>query len=124
MSAHGVDRQATRKRGIMGWTKIAFFFGGVAAAGALKIASGSSSLRKAAVNGVAMAMEVNDSIQSATQDLMDEADDVRAEAERQRKIDAAVAERLAALEEGIREEVTAQVDGKPAPKKTAAKSKK
>ena len=108
----------------MGWSKIALFVGGIVAAGAMKAASSSASLRKMAVESVAKAMEVNESIQSATQSIMDEAEDVRAEAARQHKIDVAVAERMAALEEGIREEVTAEVDGKPAPKKVASKSKK
>lgn len=105
----------------MGWTKLGFFAGGVAAAAALKVMSGVPSVRKAAVNCVATALEINDGVQKATQDIMDEAEDVRAEAERQRKIDAAVAERLAALEEGIRDEVVAEVDGTKAKKTSRSK---
>lgn len=108
----------------MGWTKALFFVGGMAAAGIAKIATSSKAFRNAAVAVTAKALDANDAIQEATQSLMDEADDVRAEAERQRKIDAAVAERLAKVEEGIREEVEAEVDGKPAKKSTSRSSSK
>ena len=49
-------------------------------------------------------------VQSVAQDIVDEASDINAEARRQARIDAAVRERLAALEEGIRAEVTAEID--------------
>ncbi len=107
----------------MGWTRALFFAGGMVAAGALKLASQSKTLRKAAVNATAIALDANDAIQEATQNLMDDADDLRAEAERQRKIDAAVAERMAEIEEGVREEVVAEVDGKPAKKPAARQSR-
>ncbi|MBQ9020766.1 MAG: hypothetical protein IJ113_01955 [Eggerthellaceae bacterium] len=107
----------------MGWTKALFFVGGMAAAGLAKIASNSKTIRSAAVNATAVVLDANDAIQEATQSLMDDADDVRAEAERQRKIDAAVAERIAKIEEGIREEVIAEVDGKPAKKTTSRSSR-
>lgn len=110
----------------MGWSKALFFAGGVVAAGAVKLASQSKTVRKVAVNATAMVLDANDAIQEATQNIMDEADDVRAEAERQRKIDAAVKERLASVEDELRSEVEAQVDGKDAkaPAKASARSKK
>ena len=104
----------------MGWTKIGLFAGGVLAGGIVKLVTETPFARKLAVDSVAKALEINDGVQKITQDIMDEADDVRAEAARQRKIDLAVAERMAALEEGIREEVVAEVDGKP---KRASRSK-
>ena len=107
----------------MGWSKALIFVGGMATAGLAKLATGSKAVRGAAVQVTAKALDARDAIQEATQNVKDEADDVRAEADRQRKIDAAVAERLATLEEGIREEVTAEVDGKPV-KKASARSKK
>ena len=45
---------------------------------------------------------------------MDDANDVAAEARRQAKIDAAVADRLSALEADIRAEVTAKIDAEGA----------
>ncbi len=107
----------------MGWTKALFFAGGVVAAGLAKLASSSKTVRSAAVTATAKVLDANDAIQEATQNIMDDADDVRAEAERQRKIDAAVAERMAKLEEGIRDEVIAEIDGKPV-KKTSSRAKK
>ncbi len=92
------------------WSKAAWFAGGIVAAGALKVASQNATVREAAVNGVAKCLAVNDSIQSATQSIMDDADDLRAEAKRKARIDAAVAERMAQLEVGIREEVESAID--------------
>ena len=96
--------------GWISWTKAAWFAGGIAAAGAATLASKSPSVHKAAVNVVAKGLAVNDCIQNATQTIMDDADDLRAEAKRKAKIDAAVAEHLAAIENDIREEVEASVD--------------
>ena len=104
------------------WTKALLFAGGAAAAGLLNLASKSQKVRSAAVSVTAKALDVNDAIQAGTQSIMDEADDVRAEAERQRKIDSLVAERMAQLEEGIRQEAADEVDGKSA-KKGAAYAK-
>lgn len=108
----------------MSWTKIGLFAGGVVAGAVVKLATETPLVRQAAVGTVAKVLEINDGVQKVTQDIMDEADDVRAEAVRQRKIDAAVAERMAELESGIREEVVAEVDGKPARKTTRSKAKK
>lgn len=105
------------------WKKALLFVGGAVAAGVVNIASKSTAVRSAAVSATAKALDASDAIQATTQSIMDEADDVRAEAERQRKIDAAVAARIAEYEEKVREEVVAEVDGKkkPAARKTTAK---
>lgn len=94
------------------WKKVACFAGGMVATGVLKVISQSKTTRELASKGVAKAMVLNDNIQAVTQNIMDDAEDIRAEAARQRRIDEGVAERLAELEGGIRDEVTAQVDGK------------
>lgn len=107
----------------MGWTRALLFVGGAVAAGIVNLATKSPTVRSAAVSATARVLDMNDAIQAGTQSIMDEADDVRAEAERQRKIDAAVSERMAKLEEGVREEVTAVVDGKTT-KKRSSRSKK
>lgn len=96
------------------WVKAAWFAGGVATVGVVKAISQSKAIRNAAVTGVSKCMQFNDSVQEATQNFMDDAQDMRAEAKRKSRIDAAVAERLASLENGIREEVEASIDGKPA----------
>lgn len=54
---------------------------------------------------------VANAVSAATQSVADEANDVNAEAHRQARIDAAVEERLAALEKDNRAQVTAEVDG-------------
>ena len=109
----------------MVWVKALCFVGGAAVAGLVGVASKSAALRKVAVNATAKVLDANDAIQASTQSIMDEADDVRAEADRQRKIDAVVAERMRELEEGVREEVISEIDGKPAKKSTrSSRSKK
>ena len=95
----------------MAWTKALLFVGGMASAGILKMAAGSKTVRGFAVNVAAKALDANDAVREAAQNFIDDADDVRAEADRQRKIDAIVADRMAAIEEGIRKEVTAELDG-------------
>lgn len=107
----------------MVWTKALLFVGGAAAAGIVNLAAKSPTVRSVAVNATAALLDVGDAIQAGTQSIMDEADDVRAEAERQRKIDAAVAERMAKVEEDIREEVVAAIDGAPAKKATTRTSR-
>lgn len=94
--------------------KVAYFAGGIAAAGALVGASRAKSVRKLAVSGVAKCMEISESVQAGTQTLIDEAEDVRAEAKRQRRINAEIAARIAQVEDDIRKEVVAEVDGVPA----------
>lgn len=112
-----------RKEGVMGWTKALFFVGGVATAVLAKLASGSKTVRSVAVSAAAKVMDAHDAIQATTQNIMDDADDMRAEAERMRKIDAAVSDRIAKLEEDIRKEVTAEIDGRPV-KKVSSRGKK
>mgnify|MGYP001641045278 FL=1 len=59
-------------------------------------------------------MRVAEVVSAETQSIVDDASDATAEARRQSKIDAAVRERLAAVEEDIRREVTAKVDAEGA----------
>lgn len=68
-------------------------------------------MHNVAVRVVAAGLRVADAVSAATQSVADEANDVNAEAHRQARIDAAVEERLAALEKDIRAQVTAEVDG-------------
>lgn len=84
--------------------------GGAAVAGVVAGLSSNGTLHKAAVAVTTAGMRVSDAVSAETQSIVDDANDMRAEARRQAKIDAAVAERLAALEGDIRAEVTAQVD--------------
>ena len=107
----------------MVWTKALLFVGGAVAAGLVSAATKSPAVRSAAVSATAKVLDMNDAVQAGAQSLLDEAADVRAEAERQRKIDAAVAERMAKLEGDIREEVEAVVDGKPARKSASRASR-
>lgn len=106
------------------WQKALLFVGGAVAAGIVNVASKSTAVRNAAVNITAKALDANDAIQATTQSIMDEADDVRAEAERQRKIDAAVAARVAEYEESVRKDVVAEVDGKKKPAARSSRAKK
>lgn len=106
------------------WQKALIFVGGAVAAGIVNIASKSTVVRRAAVNVTAKALDANDAIQATTQSIMDEADDVRAEAERQRKINAAVAARMAEYENKIRDEIIDEVDGKKKPAARSSRAKK
>ncbi|MBP3893205.1 MAG: DUF1490 domain-containing protein [Atopobiaceae bacterium] len=85
----------------------------VAGAAAGRVSSGKTGLHDAVVKLTAAGMRAVDVVSSATQTLVDEAQDVNAEARRKARIDAAVKERLSKLEEGIRAEVTAEVDAAP-----------
>lgn len=114
----------TMKEGIMGWTKALLFVGGAVAAGVVNVASKSSLVRRAAVNVTAKALDASDAIQATTQNIVDEAEDVRAEAERQRKISAALAARMAEYEDKIRDEIIDEVDGKKKPASRSTRSKK
>lgn len=84
--------------------------GGAVAAGAAAVLGANGLLHKAAVAVAERAMQASDAVSAETQSIVDEATDNRAEARRQAKIDAAVAEELAKLEDGIREKVTARID--------------
>lgn len=94
----------------MSWGKVGLFAGGVAATLVVQAAGKSKKVRDAAVNGLAACMVANDDLQAGAQSIVDDASDLRAEAERERKIDAAVKQRLGELEEGVREDVIAKMD--------------
>ena len=94
----------------MGWEKGLLFAGGLVASALVQGIAGTPGARKAAVNGIARCMDISDGIQSATQSIIDEAEDLRAEAKLQRKIDAAVAEKIAVIEDEAREEVRAAIE--------------
>lgn len=87
---------------------------GAAAAGAVAGLANSGLLHKAAVATTCAGMKVADVVTAETQAVVDDANDVAAEARRQAKIDAAVADRLSALEADIRAEVTAMIDAEGA----------
>ena len=88
--------------------------GGAALAGVVASLASNGTLHKAAVKATACGLRVTDRVSAETQNVVDEANDVVAEARRESKIDAAVRARLAELEEGIRAEVTKQVDAEGA----------
>lgn len=98
-----------------------FALGGAAVAGIAAGLAASGTLHKAAVAVTTAGLRVSDAVSAETQSIVDDATDALAEARRQAKIDAAVAERLAALEDGIRAEVTAEVDAAD-PAATAAEA--
>lgn len=85
--------------------------GGAAAAGTVALLGSNGLLHKGAVAVASGCMAASDAVTARTQSIMDDAADRRAASRRQAKIDAAVKERLSAVEEGIRDEVTAAVDG-------------
>ena len=90
---------------------ILYVVGGAAVACIVGSVDKNGSVHKGAVRVAAAGMRAADKVTSVVQSISDEASDINAEARRQARIDAAVAERLAELEEGVRAEVTAQVDG-------------
>ena len=85
--------------------------GGAAVAGVIGSLGKDGLVHRGAVKVASACMRAADMVTGVTQSIADEAADINAEARRQARIDAAVAERLSQLEEGIRAEVTAQVDG-------------
>ena len=87
---------------------------GAAIAGVVAGLASNGTLHKVAVKATACGLRVTDRVAAETQNVVDEANDVVAEARRESKIDAAVRARLAELEEGIRTEVTKQVDAEGA----------
>ncbi len=94
--------------------KWCFVAGGAALASVVAGLASDGILHKAAVKATACGLRVTDRVSAETQNVVDEANDVVAEARRESKIDAAVRARLAELEEGIRAEVTKQVDAEGA----------
>ena len=91
-----------------------FAVAGAAAAGAVAGLANSGLLHKAAVAVTTAGIKATDAVAAETQSIVDDANDVAAEARRQAKIDAAVADRMAAVEADIRAEVTAKVDAEGA----------
>ena len=89
---------------------ILLFAAGAAAAGLAASLANNGALHKAAATVTSYAMAANDAVTAETQAIMDDAADMRAEARRQAKIDAAVAEELASLEEEIRAKVVKRID--------------
>jgi hypothetical protein len=83
---------------------------GAVAAGAVNLLGKSGKLHDGAVKVAAAGMRAADAVSAATQTIADEASDINAEAKRQARIDAAVKERLAAVEQEIRAEVSAEID--------------
>lgn len=98
----------------MSWKNFWIVAGGVAAAGAVSAATQSKGVHDGLVKATAACMRAGDAVSSATQSVIDGANDLNAEARRQTKIDAAVKERLAEVEADIRAEVEKKVDAKGA----------
>lgn len=90
---------------------VLYVLGGAAAAGIVGSLGGKGTIHKGAVKAASAGMRVTDAVVRVTQGIVGEASDINAEARRKARIDAAVSERLSELEEGIRAEVTAEVDG-------------
>lgn len=90
---------------------VLYVVGGVAITSVVGSLDKRGTIHKGAVRVAAAGMRAADKVTHVTQSIVDEANDINAEARRQARIDAAVADRLAELEESIRAEVTARVDG-------------
>lgn len=89
---------------------VAYVAGGALVAAGLSALGKKGKIHDYAVKATATGMRASNVVQSVAQDIVDEASDINAEARRQARIDAAVRERLASLEDGIRAEVTAEMD--------------
>lgn len=89
---------------------VAYVAGGAVVAGAVSALGRNGLVHGGAVKVTAAGLRAADAVKRVTQGIADEASDINAEARRQAKIDAAVRDRLAPLEEEIRAEVTAQID--------------
>ena len=105
----------------MDWKHVGIFVLGTAATTAASAVSKTEKFHNALVKCTAGAFKVRDKVTGFTQSVIDEASDINAEASRQAKIDAAVAERIAELEEGIRAEVTKKIDAEAAKEAKAKK---
>ena len=105
----------------MDWKHVGIFVLGTAATTAASAVAKTEKFHSALVSCTAGALKVRDKIAGFTQSVIDEASDINAEAARKAKIDAAVAERLAQLEEGIRAEVAEQIDAAAAKEAKAKK---
>lgn len=89
---------------------IAYVAGGAVAAAGLSALGKKGKIHYCAVKATATGMRATNAVKSVAQDIVDEASDINAEARRQARIDAAVRERLAVLEDDIRAEVTAEMN--------------
>ena len=87
---------------------------GAALAGVVAGLASNGTLHKAAVKATVCGLRVSDCVAAETQNVVDEANDVVAEARRESKIQAAVNARLAEMEEDIRKEVTKKIDAEGA----------
>ena len=87
------------------WT----FVGGVAAAGIGTAIAKAPCTRKAAVNVLAKGMELQEAAKENFQSVKDEADDLAAEARKKAQLEAALADRRAAIEARVREQVEAEM---------------
>ena len=90
---------------------ILYIAGGAVAAGIVGSVGKDGLVHREAVKVASACLRLADKVTSVTQAIADEAADINAEARRQARIDAAVSERLAELEDGIRAEVIAQMNG-------------
>lgn len=102
----------------MSWSKFGIFAGGAAAAGVAAGIVSSKAFHDALVHVTAGCMKAGDAISAGTQSIVDDAADLNAEARRQSRIDAAVAERMAEIEKEVRAEVTTKVDSEGAAQDT------
>ena len=91
-------------------THVAYVAGGALLTVGASTLSKKGKIHSFAVKAAAAGMRAVNAVQSVTQDIVDEASDINAEARRQARIDAAVRERLSALEDDIRAKVTAEMD--------------
>ena len=83
------------------WT----FAAGMVAAGAVATASKNESVHNGVVRATAACMRAADAVSSATQDVIDRANDINVEARQKAKVDAAVKARMAEIEAEVRAEV-------------------
>lgn len=89
---------------------ILLFAAGAAAAGVAAGLASNGTLHKAAATVASYAMAANDAVNAESQAIMDDANDMRAEARRQEKINAAVKAELAELEGDIRAKIEKRLD--------------
>jgi hypothetical protein len=95
----------------MSFIHILYVAGGAVAAGVVGSLGKDGVAHRGAVKLASACLRIADKVTSVTQTIVDEAEDINAEARREARIDAAVSERLAELEKDVRAEVIAQVDG-------------
>lgn len=96
----------------MSWytsSKFWSFVGGAAAAAIAGIAAKQPETRKAAVSVVAKGLEIQQICNEEVQSMRDEAEDLAADARKKAKMQQAKADRRAAIEARIREQVEAEL---------------